>query len=320
MIRSLLLLPLVGLFLAAIVWQRLTLEPLEITELKPEPPPAEQKPETATGVMHVRFPTPLSLDKEHRSFTVELLEQCLKITELEFGPYQLTLVPSMTREREYSELKRGELVTVVDNTASKQWEESFNPVYFPLRRGLHNYHLLLVDAGRQKNVLGASSLAQLREFRAGVYQHTLIKDVLQVNQLPYVIGNDYEGLFQMLALERFDYLPRPLDSILTEKEMLDKRIPGLTQHPGLALHVTMPTFYYVNKANTRQQQRIYAGLKKMQKQGEFFKLYDQYYDENFYREILRQRTILRLNNPYINDHPIYRDTALWFNPQNRHAQ
>lgn len=269
----------------------------------------------ATGVMEVRFPVPQSLDNKHQQFTVELLEMCLRITTPSYGPYTLTLLPSMTREREYNELKRGALVTVVDNVASKQWEESFNTVYFPLRRGLHNYYLLMIDSAKPSALLGVNSLEQLKTFRAGVYEHSLTRDIFEANHLNIVIGNDYQGLFQMLDLERFDYLPRPLNRVFGEKNVLQQRNPSLSLHPHLALHITMPTFYYVNKRNFRQQERIEAGLRKLQKQGAFMQLYKKHHNETFYREALRQRTILHLQNPYLYDHPIYRTPELWFNPQ-----
>jgi len=275
-------------------------------EIERPPQAAHQEP------MHIKFPAPQSSLDRRSDYAIALIKRAMAVTEPSYGPYVLSLAQSMSRERQFTELKRNVLITLTDSPANKEWDKVLRPVEFPTRRGLLNYRLFLIERPKQPLFNEVHSLEQLKSLRAGMNTHWLSSTIMRNAGFNLVLGNDYEGLFHMLAHNRFDYFPRSLHEIHAELRTHSKLIPGLMIENTLALHLPMPTFFYVNKGNDRLHQRLTDGLWQLHESGELHEIFNHYYDGNKIRRTLQNRRIFFVQNPYLTEHAIYDMPELWF--------
>jgi len=262
----------------------------------------------------IRIPAAESRTDRRNEYALALLATILSETEQEFGPFNIELAPAMNRDRQLSELVRGDSINLVWNASSIEWEEQANAIIFPIRRGLQKYRLLLIDAEDAPQFATIKSVAELKKLRAGLDRHWLTADVMQTADFNLVFGNDYEGLFKMLELGRFDYFPRTISEIFYEYEFRVSSIPSLIIEPTIALQIPSASFYFVNKKDTRLHQRIERGLWKMHRDGSLMTLFNQFHDEKRYRETLAGRKLFFIDNPFIREHDIYQRKDLWFKP------
>lgn len=264
--------------------------------------------------MVVKFPAPQSIGDKRSDYVMALLRRVMEQTQAHYGSYEIEVVHNMSRDRQLTELKRGEFVTLTDSPASRNWESQVQPIFFPTRRGLQNYRLLLIEESQQALFTNIQSIEDLKPLRAGVNAHWLTRSIFAQADFSIVIGNDYEGLFQMLAHNRFDYFPRALNEIFQEIETRKGAMPNLMIEPTIALHLPSPTFFYVNKKNSVLHERITSGLWQLHNSGEFKRIFNQYHNEEALRKALKNRRVFHINNPYLNNHPIYQNANLWFRP------
>lgn len=314
--------PLIWLFLtvialAAVSALMLSGSPLPDTPAAPAAGTVEsqtRKIPDPTGVMQIRFPAPQSAHDKRSDYPLELLELALRITESEFGPYTIELAHSMSRERQLNELQRGLAINLADTGASQEWADATLPVYFPLRRGLQNFRLLLIHRDQAEEFAKLTSVDQLKALRAGLHTHWLSTTIFKSSGFRVVEGNDYEGLFRMLGHRRFDYFPRGLNEIFTEYDERMAEFPDMIIEPTKALRIPSPTFFHVSPKYPQLHQRLEKGLWLLHASGDLQQLFSRYHDENFYREILKGRKVFNIDNPFLPDHIIYVTPDLWFTP------
>ena len=74
---------------------------------------------------------------------------------------------------------------------------------------------------------------------------------LEANKLRVVRGPNYQGLFGMLSLARFDYFPRGVNEILPELSTHQPKYPDLAIEEDLLLHYPFPVYFFVAKNTPR---------------------------------------------------------------------
>ncbi|WP_395401863.1 hypothetical protein ACHMW6_28075 [Pseudoduganella sp. UC29_106] len=177
---------------------------------------------------------PFSPNDFRRVYAQALLREILRRTEPEFGPWKLELAPvHMERKRLFAALKEGRLVNVTAYPVNAEWANKLKFVPVPIDMGVQSWRVALIDKRRQAKFRSLDA-ARLKQLRAGAGSAWVTVHSLQANGFSVVTGGNYEGLFDMLMAERFDYFPRGVNEIFRELETHRR------DYPSLALEENFP--------------------------------------------------------------------------------
>lgn len=245
---------------------------------------------------------------------LEVLRVALDKTRPDYGPYELhPFQDSMNEARYLFELKSGHTINIAWSSTSVEKEQEFLPIRIPLRKGLLGYRVSLIAADAQDRIDRLQTLNDLRQMTVGQGIGWGDVDVYKANGIRVVTAN-YDNLFKMTALHRFDLFPRGVSEVLAEYELFHKDIPGLAIEKNLLIYYPWPYYFFFNKKDVALKNRVEAGLRMMLRDGSF----DQLFRKNHSKAIefikLRQRRILQLKNPLLPKETPLSDPALWFDP------
>lgn len=255
----------------------------------------------------------LSADLDKRTLHKEaVIVRALSISEPEFGAYHfIPVLGNMTPGRTLSSIKEGKLINTYIGPARENMEEFAIPIKVPIRMGLLNYRLFLVHQKNLPKFAQIESLAGLNTVVAGLQNHWVTTDIFKKSNMNFVTGSNFEGMFLMLKMNRFDYFPRAIYEIYEEFEMRKLALDNIVIEPRLALHLPMPTYVYVARSETQLAKRVEFGLRKMLNNGEIKQLLYKYYSEEIQKANLAERTIIHMENPFFRDKEILEDPLLW---------
>ena len=243
----------------------------------------------------------------------EVIKRALEITISEYGPYELrTLNIIMNRHRALPIIIQGKISNIYISAASEEWDNKTIPIKIPIRGGLLNYRLLLINKNDKNAFAQVQSLKDLKTLKAGLRAGWVTADVFKKNDIPYVETQNFDGLFFLLDMHRFNYIPRAIYEIFDELYARQNLLPNVIIEPTLAIHLPMPTYVYVSPAEPRLAKRLEKGLRIMLENGELHQILRKYYADDLERVNLKNRTIIKIHNPYFKDQHLLSDKSLWY--------
>ena len=210
---------------------------------------------------------------------------------------------------------------LMDNTLDVVWyastndlEERLLPVRIPMYRGLLGYRVLMIKKGTQHKFDGVKTLEDLRRFSLGQGLFWADTQVLTSNGLNVIKVLKYEGLFYMLDGDRFDGFPRGVHEPWSEIQRYPKLALDVEQN--LLLSYINPFYFFVNKSNQKLAEDIERGLRIAIEDGSFneYFLNDPTVKDVINKANLKDRLVLRLNNPGLPKLTPVDEQALWFDP------
>ena len=266
----------------------------------------------------IRYPlTSGGIDSRY-DYAWDVLRTALRKTEAHYGPclVQQYDVP-MSPQRITQELRSpAGHINILARATDPALEKEFLPVRLPIDRGLLGYRIFLVRADLLPRFAAVRTLDQLRQLRAGVGKDWADTEILRAAGLPYVEGRNYDGLFAMLDVGRFDYFSRGVDEAMRELGERRPQYPQLVVEPTLLLHYPLPSYFFLRRdaEGQRLAQRITQGLEIMIKDGSLEHLFEHYKRDMIKQAGLRQRRILDIPNPTLSPHTPLARKELWYNP------
>ena len=259
------------------------------------------------------FDRPVSPNDFRREYAQALLREILKRTEPEFGPWKLELAPvHMERKRLFAALKEGRLVNVTAYPVNAEWANKLKFVPVPIDMGVQSWRVALIDKRRQAEFRSLDA-ARLKQLRAGAGSAWVTVHSLQANGFSVVTGGNYEGLFDMLMAERFDYFPRGVNEIFRELETHRRDYPSLALEENFLLHDQIPSMFFVSPEATRLYARIAAGMESMVKDGSLERFVLRYHSADLKRAALCGRRRIELPNREL-DPALFARRELWLDP------
>jgi hypothetical protein len=176
------------------------------------------------------------------------------------------------------------------------------------------YRLLIIRAEDQSWFRRVQTIDQLRELRAGQGHDWPDTEILRANGLAVEATVDYDSLFRMLQLGRFDYLPRAINEPWEELALRSGR--GLAVEEGLMLYYPTAEYFFVNRDNVALAERIERGLRRALADGSFDKLFREHpVNANaFGKANVLKRRIIRLDNPLLPPETPFDQAELWWAP------
>lgn len=222
-------------------------------------------------------------------------------------------VPNASEERMVQMLIDNEL-DVVWYASTKNLEERLLPIRIPMYRGLLGYRVLMIRKGTQNKFDNIKTLEDLRKVSLGQGRFWADTQVLEANKLNVVKVLKYEGLFHMLDGGRFDAYPRGVHEPWAEMQ----RYPDLALdvEKNLLLSYTNPFYFFVSKNNTELAKNIERGLRIAIEDGSFNEYFmnDPTVKDVITKANLKNRTLIRLENPGLPEKTPLDDKSLWFDP------
>lgn len=239
------------------------------------------------------------LDTRYR-YQLDILTAILERTKTKYGPYVIKAAAAMTRDRQTYELSHDTgVITVAIRTAKKEDDAVLHYVPTPIDKGILGYRVLLIRKEDQPRFSRVRSVSDLRAFSFGLKADWIDIDILRANGLNVVAGTSYEGLFGMLAKDRFDALFRATAEAPDEIRQHAETMPDLAIEKTLLLYCPIARYFAFSRKESGRllAARVTDGLDQIIRDGTFDRIFHQYYDGILTGLDLRKRHYIRLENP-----------------------
>ena len=271
----------------------------------------------ANAPLQIVYPRSESEHDSRYLYDWEVLRTALEKTRAGFGPYELRQAGQyMSPARVTAEAAGPGPINLFVRATSVQLEQQFRPVRIPIDRGLIGYRLLLVRSEELPLFAEVNSLDQLRRFSIGQGKGWVDVGILQSAGFKVVEGNNYDGLFSMLTVGRFDALSRSVDEALREYDERHQQA-GLEVEPGIALYYPLARYFFTRRDAEGEllARRLETGLETMVQDGSLQALFATYKGPLIKRSGLAQRRLFRIPNPTLPPQTPLARSELWYRPQ-----
>lgn len=260
-----------------------------------------QRPEPAATMTYV-YNAPESATDQRYLYAWQVLRTALDKTSARFGPYQLKQAPVMTESRQIRELvQHSGIINVMYLDTRQELEDQLVPVRIAVDKNLMSYRVLLVREELLPALAEVQTLADLHQFSFGFGLGWSDVDIFKHHKFKVVTGSSYDGLFYMLANNRFDLFSRGANEVLAEYAIYRPKYLNLRIEPNLLLYYPMPAYFWFSDDTTGRKlaERVEVGMQLMQQDGSFDALFQQFYAEDLRQLQLPQRRLLRIDNPLL---------------------
>jgi len=239
----------------------------------------------------------LSLNDTLDSYHLKLLITALQKTNNKYGEFQIESSPPMEPNRALKELIKGEIINVDVAPISTRWEQKTIQVKIPLSKGYLGYYVFFINRTDIAKFAAIKSLEEIKKLEGGFHSHGPTVQMMKALGYNVVIGNSYEGLFKMLASNRFDYLLRRVFEVSNESEYLSTKFPDMVIEPTLALHIPLPVYFFVTPNAPELARRIREGLLDMLSDGSYDVIFEKNHRNTINEIGLEKRKIFYNENP-----------------------
>ena len=225
-----------------------------------------------------------------------VIELAARLSEPEFGPYELVSSGDIVQGRAFASLSDGSLLNVVVGGISTNRESQGMPIYIPLDRGILGFRVCLqrADAKPLTNITNLEDFKQ-QQIVIGVGSHWPDRQILETNGLLVAHTPVYEQLFDMLDRQRFDCFLRSMHEV--REELKTHKAYNFKVEPNVGIIYAQADFAFVSAKTPRIHQRLQYGLKKALENGEFREHFRRFYAETLSYHKLYERKIIILHNP-----------------------
>ena len=144
------------------------------------------------------------------------------------------------------------------------------------------------------------SLEAFKKFIPGQFHSWADYKILLANRIAPATGADFDSLYRMIHLKRFDYLPRSVLEIDQEMETLVKlhNIDAVVDPHTLLIYPTA-MYFYVNSNNQALADTLQTGLETIIANGIFDLVFYQHYGDIIDKIRSEKRQVFRLDNPFL---------------------
>lgn len=260
------------------------------------------------------FPAPESKDDTRFDYATQLLRMALKKTAASDGPFKMKPGGKMNVGRAFQFLEEGRIVNVGWSSPTQEREEKFIPILIPINKGLLGYRVFLIKKKNREKFSSISTLQELKKLKVGQGHVWNDVKVFKANDFKVVTGPDYEGLFEMLSAERFDYFSRGINEAPKEYEERKDKFPSLFIEQSILLYYPWPKYFFTSKKTPELAERIERGLRIMIKDGSFEQHFLKHHKQDIERVNLKDRKLFKIHNPLLPATAPVDQKELWFDP------
>lgn len=240
------------------------------------------------------------------NYEAEVILLAMQKTEDALGPFELKMLPNyhsnQMRSAEVMSTKP-ELFYLRTFGYEKHLTVDKNIAFipFPVYLGMLSYRTCFTSKSKIKSINGIEDIFALRKFKIGQGIGWADNAVLRHNGLQVTEINSNESLFQMTALGRVDLFCRGANEVQPEYQRYIHRIKHLAYDRSMALYYPMPLFFYMNKENKREIERVKLGLALAHKDGSLQALWEKHFGDALSFVQMDKRKIFKLDNPELSN-------------------
>ena len=245
---------------------------------------------------------------ERSDYFVDTLKQALS-----YSPnknYQLKFYnKDLPKSRVFENIVTHGGINIVAAGATIDRAKILQPIWFPIVKGLFGWRIPLINKENRNLFLHQLSTEAFKKLTVGQLHSWSDTKILESNNLPVEQGSNYQGLFQMLAANRFDYFPRSILEV--QQEFDDHKNLNITIDTNILLHYPTAYFFYVKKSNKTLAEDVTYGLEQSLKDGSFERLFMHYYGDIVNHTVSEKRRVYHLNNPFLPEKTPLHRKELW---------
>jgi hypothetical protein len=267
--------------------------------------------------MRFLYNGPESNSDTRRNYSWKVLRIALERTRREYGGFEMAPAPTMNESRQMFEIEHDALLlNTMSLPARPEMENTLEPVKIPIDRGILGFRVFLIRAEDQPRFDKIDSLAALKSIRFGVGADWVDRKILSDAGLQVVPGSSYEGLFNMLAVGRFDAFSRSLVEAVEEFDARRNMLPGLAIEKDILLYYPLPAYFWFPKTadGKRMAARVRLGMMRLVADGTLQKMFMQEYGQLLARLNLKHRRIIKIANSQLGLDQLPSERALWYDP------
>lgn len=235
------------------------------------------------------------------TYRAELYKLLLDVTRPEFGDYQLKPHTAAVAAR------RQALLISAGSQLNVHWTSPGTPIAtadvikipVDIQRGLLGYRVCLTTSQSSAPWVEVLDLKSLGLVRIGQVDSWPDFDIYKFNRLNLVGTPSFDGLFEMLAANRFDCLPLGVDEVGTIYREKKVKYASLRIEQSLLIHYEFPVYIYVSAKRPDIAKRLRRGFEIIQNNGQFDNLFERYFARDLAALKLSARRIICLKSPYI---------------------
>jgi ABC-type amino acid transport substrate-binding protein len=249
---------------------------------------------------------------ETKEYKYQVLKLILEKTEKTDGPFKIQAPQQeVPQARDFEMVKQG-YVDVILTSTSPEREQELHPIRIPFEKGLYGYHIAIINESDQPKFSAVRTLDDLRKLTGGLNAVWPENKVFRANGLKVVATAGYRELFTMLKERRFDYFIRTAAE--PWRELRDMNIPGLAVEKDLLIYYPEPGYIFTSKNNLKLADRLERGLRMAIEDGSFDKVFynNIYMKEALERGNLKNRRVIKLENPWLSPETPLNDKKLWY--------
>jgi len=263
-------------------------------------------PARAAEPMTFTHPPPENAADRRHTYYWEVLEAALQANKNQYGDYKVVSYRMpMNFQRAAAEVEAGAKgrINIVARATNLELEARMRAIPIPLDKGLLGYRLFLVMPETQARLDAVKNIDELKKFSIGQASPWTDVKILEANKFNVVIADNYEGLFQMLGIRRFDLFSRGVIEIYAEWDAHKEQVPGLSIEKNMVLAYPMPRYFFVPRTQEGEKmaRRIEDGLHRLARSGEFERRYLAYKKLVLADINLAGRRVFRLTNPQLSE-------------------
>lgn len=275
-------------------------------EKAPLAPAAPEYSDTMKDAMIVTYDNGETSEDPRINYELELLTLALEKTKEKFGAYKLKPSPhSINYHRALVALKSNRYENFIRSFAYRKIRtEDQDLIYidFPIDLGLLGYRICFVSKPSKEAVAKAKTLEDLKQFTHGQGVKWVDASILKKQGFKVIESATYEGLFEMININRIDLFCRGIGELAKEYE-LHRHLENLEVDQSFAFHYAFPLYFMTHKSNLLLRYRIEVGLKAAFDDGSLQKLWKKHYQESIEQAKLNHRKIYTLKNHTLDELP-----------------
>ncbi|WP_016954391.1 hypothetical protein [Catenovulum agarivorans] len=209
------------------------------------------------------------------NYASALLHEALELAAP--STYKISYSERVDEARAAKQMQQGRSVQVMWAAARTDWEASLIVVKHPILKGLMGQRVLLINRQNQLQFSKIESVEELKKLRLGAGHTWSVTAIFQHHQFNVVTSSSYEGLFKMLAKDRFDYFPRGVSEVLNEFDARKALYPNMAIEESIILQTDLPVYFYVTPVDPILALDITNGLSAIIENGRFDELFNQHF-------------------------------------------
>lgn len=253
--------------------------------------------------------------KKKNAHNIEVIRRALEITQPEYNAFELNIIKkTMSGMRMYQSSLEGKSTNAIIVPANARWDRQHIPIRVPVRLGLLNYRLLLVNKAALSKFENINTEEELKTLTIGLANYWETTKILKSRGFKAVETSYFEGLFSKLQNHHFDYLPRGIYEIYDELESRKAALQNVVIEPNIALNIPMLSYVYISPTEPRIAQRLKSGLEQLLESGELEKILYKHYANDIKRADLKNRKIIKIESDYYKRQVRYYSKDLLYSP------